>query len=183
MKPRKTKPARTEPSAGAGMLPPASPDSDPIVPWLHLEPSTRMKLICVSSTWLGAQTHWAEGRMKIHTTPTCRWCKAGGPLRFYFWLHLCAGNFARQYVVQLSGGNMGTLVRARDLYSSLRGCQVEVTRRGKAANSPTVIAFLTPPYDNPELPPEFDLRAKLQHATDWNDKGLSDHDKPKETDA
>lgn len=174
MSPRKTKPTTPEPAAGQGMLPPTSPNTDPIVPWLHLEPSTKMKLVCVSSTWLGAQTHWAEGRMKIHTTPTCRWCAAGGPIRFYFWLHLCGPAFTRQYVVQLSGGNMGTLIRARDEYSSLRGCTVELTRRGKSTNSPTVITFLSPPYDNPKLPPQFDLRGKLQFATDWNEQPVRD---------
>jgi len=119
--------------------------------------------------------------MKIHTTPTCRWCPKGSPIRFYFFLHVCSTDKNRQYVVQLSAGNMAALIRARDQYGSLRGCAIELARRGKQPNSPTVISFLSPPYEDPDLPPEFDLRVKLQHATDWTDTPLLNHEDPKET--
>lgn len=180
MKARKTKPTRPTPSASDGMLPPATPESQPIVPWLKLDPATRSELIVCSNTWLGAQTHWADGRMKIHTSPPCRWCQKGSPIRFFFFLHLVNPTYQRQYVVQLSAGNMGPLVKARDQFGDLRGCKVELARRGKRPNSPTTISFLSEPMPSPNLPPAFDIRAKLTHATDWDHTPVIDRDKPED---
>ena len=179
MKPGRTKPTPPTAAAELGMLPPDTPNAQAIVPWLKLEPGTRLKATCLSATWLGAQTHWMEGRMKVHTSPTCRWCESGSPIRFYFFLHLASPNLGRQYIVQLSAGNTSVLVSARDQYGSLRGCSVELARRSKAANSPTTIAILGPPYESKDLPPQIDIRDKLGHAADWNTPPITDADKPR----
>jgi len=181
VRPRKKDYTPITPAASEWMLPPDDLGTQPIVPWLKLDPGTRLQLYCCSSAWLGAQTHWAQGRMKIHTTPNCRWCEDNNPIRFYFFLHLCSTKELRSYVAQLSAGNIGNLVHAKDEYSSLRGCRVELARRGRSANSPTVITFLAPPLAIEHLPPEFNIRYKLARAANWDDEGIRDFDQPKET--
>ena len=183
MKARKGKTTPDRPAAGNGMNPPDDQGTQPVVPWLKLDPRTRLQMLCCSPTWLGAQTHWAQGRMKIHTEPNCRWCDTGSPIRFYFFLHVCDLKTKRQYVVQLSAGNIRSLNHAFDEYGTLRGCRIELARRGRSSNSPTVVAFLTPPYPIDGLPPAFNIRYKLQHAADWDDVAILDFDKPKETTA
>ena len=162
--------------AAPGMLPPSDLAPAEIVPWFRLEPGTRAKLICCSTVWMGAQTHWAEGRMKIHTSPTCRWCDGGLPIRFYFFLHLTDTALHRQYIVQLAPGNMRALTHARDEWGSLRGAAVELARRSKAMNSPTVISFSSPPFPRQGLPEEIDIREKLRHATNADDAPPTDID-------
>lgn len=179
MSPKKTPPGSPQAVAGDGMTPPADDATAPLVTWLKLAPRTRIQCYVCSSTWFGAQTHWAGGHMKFHTSPTCRWCEAKSPIRFHAFLHLCGLKEKREYLVQLSAGNAGTLIRARDQYRVLRGCKVELAKPGPATNSPTVISFLTAPTGIDNLPPELNIRYKLGFALNAHDVPMTDADQPR----
>ena len=183
MKEELRSPGTPTPSAGKGHTPAPTINQGPLVTWLKLAPRTKVTVYCCSDTWFGADTHWAGGRMKMHTMPTCRHCTAKSPLRFYAFLHVASPNGGREYLVQLSAANLGALTRAHGMYGTLRTCKMELARPGTHANSPTILSITAGPIHMPELPPEIDIAEKLHYATDAGEKGLAVYDAPEKRQA
>lgn len=135
--------------------------------FLHLKPGQTQHVTILSPTWVGGITHYARGRMKLHAAKNCAYCEAGQRPRWYAWLHVWTERTARSWIIQLASSNHGELVAAVDKWSSLRGCVAEITRDGKALNTPVSMTITGPPDPQPNHPPAADLANILTVYMDW----------------
>ena len=155
------------PVIGPGLAPTSETSRKAPLNFLHIKPGERQHVTILSETWTGGITHYARGRMKLHTAKDCPWCGSGQAPRWYGWLHVWTERTARQWILQLASSQHGQLVAALDKWSTLRGLEAEITRQGTALNTPVTITITGPPDPRLHHPEPADIAAILTVYMDW----------------
>ena len=137
------------------------------VRFLKLKPGQRQHVTILSDTYTGGVTHYARGRMKLHRATDCPFCEAGQKPRWYAWLNVWTEKTATSWIVQMSTGQHGPLILAKDRWTTLRGLEAELARDGRAPNTPLTITFTGAPNILPHHPPAVNIVDLLTVYMDW----------------
>ena len=147
--------------------------------FLKLKPGQRQHVTILSDSYVGGVTHYARGRMKLHRAADCPFCEAGQKPRWYAWLNVWTEKTATSWIIQMSTGQHGALILAQDRWTTLRGLEAELSREGRAPNTPLVIAISGAPNIQPHHPEPVDIVALLTVYMDWS-SGTAESEPPPE---
>lgn len=117
-------PLRNEPA-------PAPSETAPMIPIVRCNANERfnVRFVCLSEKIWGMNIHFA-GKSKVCLAPTwpCEWCEQGKPFVWKGYLAAADQLGHKRFIVELTAGVVPDINRYLELWSSLRGRLITLTR-------------------------------------------------------
>lgn len=128
---------------------------------LRCPPGSGPPLVVLSSSLVGVKLHWIAGRSTPHVSENCKGCEDHLPTRWRGYLACWSPKSQATCILELTEACVDAIANYRQLYGTLRGAQIRLSRPSCKANGRIhceIIAGTTP---DSLLPVEPDIKPAL----------------------
>jgi hypothetical protein len=133
-----------------------------------------LRVVILSHDLIGRQTHYYAGRTRPCTGPVCQACAKNQAPRWHGYIAAVDLANNNRLVVEVTAGVAERIGNEFEIYRTLRGLRMEMTRTSPRANGRIMSRFQSPATGTGVLPDAPDLRPILERLWEMHSLGNLD---------